>query len=406
MALNQADIAFLFICTGLVFLMTPGLAFFYGGLVRKKNVLSMMAKNFVIIALVSMIWFICAFSEGFATGNGFIGGMAYFGFMGVGWDANAAYSTQIPLILYAAYQMMFAIITVAIISSAVAERVKFSSFLVFATVWLILVYSPVAHWVWGDGGWLHTLGALDFAGGTVVHINCGFAALALAIVIGPRKNYKKEPMDPSNIPYVLLGLGLLWIGWFAFNGGSELAADPRAVQAMLNTHMAACAAGLMWMGIGWKQTGKASLLGFATGALAGLVAITPAAGFVDTWAAIVIGLGSGSLCYFTLLFRNTRTKIDESLDAWAVHGCGGVWGAIATGIFASGAISVGGVNGLIFGNAYQVWIQAIGVMATMVYSFGVTFVIAWVINKTLGLRVKDEEEYVGLDITQHGETLS
>ena len=402
--MTAADIAFIFVCTGLVFLMTPGLAFFYGGLVRKKNVLSMMAKNFVIIALVSIVWFISAYSEGFATGTGFIGGMSYFGFMGVGWDPNAAYSSEIPQILYAAYQLMFAIITVAIIASAVAERVKFSSFLVFATAWLLLVYSPIAHWVWGAGGWLKTLGALDFAGGTVVHVNCGFAALALAIVIGPRKNYKKEPMEPSNIPYVLLGLGILWIGWFGFNGGSELAADPRAGQALLNTHMSACVAGFVWMCIGWKQTGKASLLGFATGALAGLVAITPAAGFVPTWASLVIGAGAGGLCYFTLLFRNNRTKIDESLDAWAVHGCGGVWGAIATGIFAT--IAIGGTSGLIEGNAYQVWIQVVDVMATMVYSFVVTFVIAWVINKIMGLRVKDSEEYVGLDITQHGETLS
>jgi Amt family ammonium transporter len=300
---------------------------------------------------------------------------------------------------------MFAIITVAIIASAVAERVKFSSFLVFATFWLILVYSPIAHWVWGEGGWLNTLGAYDFAGGAVVHINIGFGALALAIVIGPRKNYKKEPMNPYSIPYVLLGLALLWVGWFGFNGGSELAADPRAVQAMVNTHMAACAGGFIWMCMGWKQTGKASLLGFASGALAGLATITPAAGYVQTWVALVIGFSAGALCYFTLEFRNNRTKIDESLDAWAVHGCGGVWGVLACGIFATiGTASVPAVS-LLTGNTTQIWIQALLVVTTAAYSFVVTYVIAWVINKTIGLRVKDDEEYVGLDITQHGETI-
>jgi Amt family ammonium transporter len=397
-----ADIALIFVCTGLVFIMTPGLAFFYGGLVRKKNVLSMMAKNMMVIALVTIIWFLGAYSLAFAPGTGFIGGIDYLGFANVWFAPNLSYSADIPHILYAMFQLMFAIITVAIVASPFAERVKFGSFLLFAGVWLVLVYSPVAHWVWGVDGWLKSMGALDFAGGTVVHINAGFSTLAVALVIGPRKGYKKEPMEPASVPYVILGAGLLWLGWFGFNGGSALAANEIAVLAMFNTNLAACAAGFVWVLIGYAKTGKSSLLGFVTGALAGLVAITPAAGYVPTWAALVIGLVVGALCYSTVLIRG-RSKVDESLDAWAVHGCGGLWGALATGIFA--AAIVPGAVGLIAGNAYQLWIQSIGAIVTMVYSFVVTYLIVWVIKKTRGLRVKDEEEYVGLDITQHGEKL-
>ncbi|MFW9896761.1 MAG: ammonium transporter, partial [Candidatus Thorarchaeota archaeon] len=307
------------------------------------------------------------------------------------------YSDVLPHLLYMVFQLMFAIITVAIIASPFAERVNFKAFIIFITIWLVIVYSPIAHWVWGDGGWLGTLGVLDFAGGTVVHINVGFASLAVALVIGPRKGYHEEPMEPSNVPYVLLGTGLLWLGWFGFNGGSALAADSTAVLAMFNTHLAASMAALVWMLIEYYRTGIFSMLGLATGGLAGLVAITPAAGFVQPWAALIIGVVVSFICYGTLTLR-TKSKIDESLDAWAVHGWGGIWGAIATGVFASV-----GATGLIMGNIVQVWIQTVGVIITIVYTFVITWVIAKLIDKLMGLRTSEEEEYLGIDISIHGE---
>ncbi len=397
-----ADIAFVLICTGLVFIMTPGLALFYGGLVRKKNLISMFAMCFISIVVVGVLWFVCAYSLAFAPdlgGAGFLGGVNFVGMLNVGMGDYAVYSVEIPHMLFMVFQLMFAIITVAIVSSPFVERAKFSTFIVFICIWLLLVYSPVAHWVWGDGGWLKSLGALDFAGGTVVHINAGFSALAIALVIKPRKGYQKEPMEPSNIPYVLLGLGLLWLGWFGFNGGSALAANSTAVLAMVNTFFASCAAGVMWLAIDWWRTGKASMLALGTGVLAGLVAVTPAAGFVESWAALLIGFGAGGVCYFVLSWR-VKSRVDESLDAWAIHGIGGIWGALATGIFA-----VIGATGVITGNPGQLWIQAVGVIVTVGYSFAITFVIIWILNKTMGLRVTPEEEYIGLDISQHGEKI-
>lgn len=396
-----ADIAFILICTGLVFIMTPGLAFFYGGLLRKKNIINMMAMCFVSIAIVTIFWFVIGYSLAFApdAGGGFIGGLDFIGLIGVGMESYGVYSTDMPHMLYMAFQLMFAIITVAIIASPFAERVNFGAFMIFISIWLIVVYSPIAHWVWGDGGWLGVMGALDFAGGTVVHINVGFAALAVALVLGPRRGYQEEPMEPSNIPYVLLGTGLLWLGWFGFNGGSALAADEIAVLAMFNTHLSACAAGLVWMFLEYQKSGKWSTLGLATGALAGLVAITPAAGFVQPWAAPIFGGVVSIICYYTLRWRS-HSKIDESLDAFAVHGMGGVWGAIATGIFA-----VVGATSLITGNPGQIWTQVVGVIVTAGYSFGVTYAIAYILDKTIGLRVSEEEEYLGLDITQHGEII-
>jgi Amt family ammonium transporter len=394
-----ADISFILICTGLVFIMTPGLAFFYGGLLRRKNIINMMAMCFVSISIVTIVWFILGYSLAFAPdiGGGIIGNFNFFALFGVGMDSYPAYSDAIPHLLYMVFQLMFAIITVAIIASPFAERVNFKAFMVFIAIWLIIVYSPIAHWVWGNGGWLSTLGALDFAGGTVVHINVGFASLAVALVIKPRKGFAKEPMNPSNIPYVLLGTGLLWLGWFGFNGGSALAADSIAVLAIFNTHLAASTAALVWMIIEYYKTEKFSTLGLATGALAGLVAITPAAGFVQPWAALIIGAISAVICFGILTWRS-KSKIDESLDAWAVHGWGGIWGAIATGIFASV-----GVTGLIKGNLGQVWIQIVGVIATILYSFLVTWVIAKVINKLMNLRTSEEVEYLGIDIAIHGE---
>jgi len=397
--MSAADTAFILICTGLVFIMTPGLAFFYGGLLRKKNMINMMAMCFVSIAIVSVIWYFIGYSLAFApdVGGGFIGGVNFVTLFGVGMDPYATYSSEIPHMLYMVFQLMFAIITVAIIASPFSERVNFAVFCIFISIWLIVVYSPIAHWVWGDGGWLKTLGALDFAGGTVVHINVGFAALAVALVIGPRKGYQKEPMPASNIPYVLLGTGLLWLGWFGFNGGSALAADGTAVLALFNTHLAASGAAIVWMLIEYYKTSKFSTVGLASGALAGLVAVTPAAGFVQPWAALIIGAASSTVCIFILSLRS-KSKVDESLDAISIHGTGGIIGAILTGIFAAV-----GASGLFTGNPGQVWIQIVGVIVTMVYSFGVTFALAWVINKVLGFRVAPEVEYIGLDISLHGE---
>ena len=381
--------------------MTPGLAFFYGGLLRKKNVVNMMAMCFVSIAIVSVLWFFIAYSLAFAPdiGGGFIGGLDFIGLNGVGLEAYSTYSDAFPHMLYMAFQLMFAIITVAIIASPFSERVNFNAFLIFISIWLILVYSPIAHWVWGDGGWLAEMGALDFAGGTVVHINVGFACLALALVIGPRQGYQKEPMEPSNIPYILLGTGLLWLGWFGFNGGSALAADEIAVLAMFNTHLAASAGALVWMIIEYVKSGKWSTLGLASGALAGLVAVTPAAGFVAPWVALILGILSGIVCFLVLSWR-ASSNIDESLDAISIHGTGGILGAILTGVFATINSS-----GALTGNPGQIWIQTVGVIVTIGYSFVVTFAIAWVIKKTIGFRLPPEEEYVGLDISQHGEKI-
>ncbi len=397
--MSGADISFVIICTALVFIMTPGLAFFYGGLLRKKNMVNMMAMCFVSIAIVSVLWFFIAYSLAFApdVGGGLIGSFKFVGLMRVELGTNSAYSDDIPHMLYMAFQLMFAIITVAIIASPFSERVNFGAFCIFISIWLIFVYSPIAHWVWGEGGFLGAIGCLDFAGGTVVHINVGFASLAVALVIGPREGYRKEPMEPNNIPYVLLGAALLWIGWFGFNGGSALGANNIAVLAMFNTHLAASMGALTWMLIEYFKTGKFSTLGMASGVLAGLVAITPAAGFVAPVFALIIGGLSSVVCFIVLSWR-TSSKIDESLDAISIHGTGGILGAILTGVFAGI-----GASGAVLGNWEQVWIQLIGVAVTVVYAFVATFIIAFIIDKTIGFRVSPEEEYVGLDITLHGE---
>lgn len=398
--MSAADISFMIFCTALIFIMTPGLAFFYGGLLRKKNIINMMAMCFVSIAVVSIIWFLIAYSLSFAPdiGGGFIGGLDFAGLLNVWLSPYDTYSSDMPHMLFMTFQLMVAIICVAIIASPFSERVKFNSFILFISIWLIAVYSPIIHWVWGDGGWLAELGILDFAGATVVHINIGFSCLAIALVIGPRKGYQKESMDPSNIPYVLLGMALLWMGWLGFNGGSALAVNETAVLAIFNTHLAACAAAIVWMVIENIKTGKNSTIGFVSGALAGLVGVTPAAGFVVPWAAFVIGLVSGGICYFSVNFRS-KSKVDESLDAISIHGVAGIWGALATGIFAAV-----GATGLITGNPGQVWIQIIGIMATIFYAFVVTFAIAYLLNKTIGFRVPPEVEEAGLDLALHGET--
>jgi Amt family ammonium transporter len=390
--ISAGDTAWLIVATALVMLMIPGVGFFYGGMVRKKNALSTIMLVFATLALISVQWVLFGYSLAFGSDvAGFIGSLEFLGLKGVGMEASGS----IPHLLFMMFQGMFAIITVALISGGIVERMKFSTWLVFAFLWATLVYSPVAHWVWG-GGWLGELGALDFAGGTVVHINSGISALALALVLGARKGFGKEPMEPHNIPMTVLGAVLLWFGWFGFNAGSALAADGIASLAFVNTNTAAAAAALAWMFLSWRHRAP-SVLGIATGAVAGLVAITPAAGFVTPLASVLIGIGAGIVCYYALLFRMSK-NIDESLDVLAVHGMGGTWGAVATGIFASV-----GASGLLTGNPGQVVTQIVGVAATMVYAFIVTFVLAKILDAVMGLRVSEEEEDVGLDLAQHGE---
>jgi Amt family ammonium transporter len=396
MVLDSGDTAFILVATAMVMLMIPGVGLFYGGLVRKKDVVSMIGLSFLALALVSVQWVLVGYSLSFGTDIlGFIGGLDFLGLRGVGMDAGDA---TIPGLLFMAFQLVFAGITLAIITSAVAERVRIGSFIVFGLLWTTLVYDPLAHWAWG-GGWAGQLGALDFAGGTVVHISSGFGALALALVIGKRIGFGDHDMEPHNIPMTMMGAALLWFGWFGFNAGSALAADGLAANAFVVTNTSAAAGALAWLFASWVK-GKPSALGMVSGGIAGLVAITPAAGFVDAMSALVIGAVAGLLCYKALLFRVGK-GLDESLDAWAVHGVGGLWGAIATGIFAVEA--VGGYSGLLQGNVDQFVAQVIGAGAAVIYAFVVTYALARVVDATMGLRVTEDEEYVGLDISQHGE---
>jgi Amt family ammonium transporter len=401
-AVNSGDTAWVLIATTLVLMMTPALAFFYGGMVRKKNVLSTLNLSFIVIAVVSIEWILYGYTIAFGpTVGGLFGGPAYLGFTGVGNTPNPTYAPTIPHIVFAAYQMMFAVITPALITGAFVERVRFKTFIVFIILWSTFVYGPVAHWVWGEGGLFHTLGVLDFAGGTVVHITAGFSALMFARVIGARKGYPAMAMEPSNIPFTVLGAGLLWAGWFGFNGGSALAANGYAANAIVTSNTAASAAGLVWMFLSWRDN-KPSVLGIVTGAVVGLVAITPACGFVTPMAAMIIGGVAATISYFAIKFRQ-RMKLDESLDVWACHGMGGLWGALATGLFASKAVNPAGADGLLYGNPGQFLIQAITVVVVIVFSMTVTFIITTVLKRIMGLRVDTNSEEVGLDISEHGE---
>ncbi len=396
MVLDSGDTAWILVSTAMVMLMIPGVGLFYGGLVRKKDVVSMIGLSFLALALVSVQWVLVGYSLSFGTDiMGFIGGLDFVGLRGVGMDSGDG---TIPALLFMAFQLVFAGITLAIITSAVAERVRIGSFIVFGILWTTLVYDPLAHWAWG-GGWASQLGALDFAGGTVVHISSGFGALAMALVIGKRIGFGDYDMEPHSIPMTMLGSALLWFGWFGFNAGSALAADGLAASAFVVTNTSAAAGALAWLFASWVR-GKPSALGMVSGGIAGLVAITPAAGFVDPLSSLVIGAVAGVLCYRALLFRVGR-GLDESLDAWAVHGVGGLWGAIATGIFAVEA--VGGHSGLLQGNVDQLIAQVIGAVAAVAYAFVVTYALARAVDATMGLRVSENEEYVGLDISQHGE---
>jgi Amt family ammonium transporter len=408
--MNAADNAWVLVSSALVLLMTPGLAMFYGGLTRSKNVLSTMMHSFFIMGLASVIWLFYGFSLAFAPDSfgGLLGGLDYLGLRGIGSElfpdlVDSSKTMTIPGSTFMIFQCMFAIITPALITGAFAERMKFSSFMLFILLWITLVYCPVAHWVWGPGGWLSGIGAMDFAGGTVVHVNAGAAALACCLMIGKRKGYGTTPMIPHNLTLTLLGAGLLWFGWFGFNAGSALAAGEGAAMAFVVTHMATSAAALAWVFTEWMVSGKPTTLGVASGAVAGLVAITPASGFVGPVSAVFIGIGAGVVCYLAVLAKGPL-GYDDSFDVVGVHGVGGAWGAIATGLFASKAVNAAGADGLFFGNAGQLWPQIVAIVVTMVFSFVMSLVILAVIKAIVGLRVTEEEEMAGVDTACHGET--
>lgn len=401
--LNSGDTAFVLISAALVMLMTPGLAFFYGGMVRKKNVLSILMQCFIVLCLLNVQWVLYGYSISFAPGGGFWGGFKWFGLNGVGLEPYSDYAGTIPHQAFMVFQAMFAVITPALILGAFAERMKFSAFLAFTLLWATFVYGPVCHWVWGEGGWLRKLGALDFAGGTVVHVNAGIAALATALMIGKRKNIERNMPAPHNMPFVVLGTGLLWFGWFGFNAGSALAANGLAVNAFVVTNTAAAAAGLSWAFIEWIHNGKPTIFGAASGAVAGLVAITPAAGFVSVLPAIIIGILVSVFCFIAVTIIKPRMGYDDALDAFGVHCIGGIWGALATGLFASKAVNPGGADGLFFGNAKQFLVQLATVAITLIYSFVVSVIIYKVVDLIIGVRVEEKEEAIGLDLTQHRE---
>ena len=398
--MNSGDTAWILVATALVLMMTPALAFFYGGMVRKKNILSTLNLSFITMGLIGIQWVLFGYTLAFGPSiGGFVGGLDFLGLSGVSMEATGG--STIPDLLFAAFQMTFAIITPALITGAFVERVNFKAFIIFTLLWATLVYDPVAHWVWGEGGILLNMGALDFAGGAVVHINAGISALAFAIVIRARRGFGTDAIEPHNIPYTVLGAGLLWFGWFGFNGGSSLAADGLAVAALVNTNTAAAAAATVWMLLAWRDN-KPSVLGIVTGAVVGLVAITPAAGFVTPLAALIIGLVAAPISYYTIQFVHQR-GLDESLDVFACHGMAGTWGALATGLFATTTINPAGADGLFYGNPGQFVTQLISVVLVAVFAFVVTFVVLQILDRTVGLSVSEDEEQVGLDISQHGE---
>jgi Amt family ammonium transporter len=403
--IDSGDTAWVLTCTALVLLMTaPGLALFYGGMVRQKNALGTLMQSFIVLALISVQWVLWGYSLAFGPDKGgIIGGLEWVGLRGVAAAPNPDYSATIPHQAFMLFQMMFAVITPALITGAFAERKKFSTFIVFILAWATLVYDPLAHWVWGVGGWLRERGALDFAGGTVVHISSGVSALAAALIVGRRKGYGHQPMPPHNLPMTVMGASLLWFGWFGFNAGSALAANGLAAHAFTTTNTATAAAALGWMLTEWSSRGKPTVLGAASGAVAGLVAITPAAGFVTPMAAILIGAFAGFFCY-TACNLKTKLGYDDSLDVVGVHGVGGTWGALATGLFATKLVNEAGSDGLFYGNPRQLWIQITAVVVTWVLGLVMTTVILKVLDAVMGLRVSEEDELAGLDLSQHSET--
>ena len=404
-AINKGDTAWLLVCTALVMLMTPGLALFYGGMVRRKNVLGTIMQSFIALGVVSIQWVLWGYSLSFGPDIGhLIGSLRWFGLNHVGLAPNPDYAPTVPHQAFMMFQMMFAVITPALITGAFAERFKFKTYLLFLVLWSTVVYAPIAHWVWGIGGWIRNLGALDFAGGLVVHISSGTAALAAAIIVGKRKIHMEEITKPNNLTMTLTGAALLWFGWFGFNAGSALMSGSLATSAFVSTHIAAAAATMAWVFTEWLHRGQPTVLGAASGAVAGLVAITPAAGYVGPMAALLIGIGVGVLCYFAVGMK-TKLGYDDSLDAVGVHGVGGTFGALMVGLFASTAINPGGANGLFHsGSLHLLGIQALSILAAVTYSFVITWILLKVLDKTLGLRVKGDDELEGLDLSQHGES--
>ncbi|MBI3393131.1 MAG: ammonium transporter [Nitrospirae bacterium] len=403
--IDSGDTAWVLTASALVMLMTlPGLALFYGGLVRRKNALSTIMHSFIILCLISVQWVLWGYTLAFGPDiKQLIGGLDFLGLKGMT-GAPSSYANTIPDFAFMIFQAMFAVITPALITGAFAERIKFSAFVVFTLLWATIVYDPLAHWVWGNG-WLQKLGALDFAGGTVVHISSGVSALVAAIVIGKRKGHGKEIMAPHNLPFTVLGAGLLWFGWFGFNAGSALAGNALAASAFVATNTATAAAALGWMVVEWAETGRPTVLGAASGAVAGLVAITPAAGFVGPISSIILGFLAGIICYIGVTKIKAAFGYDDALDVFGIHGIGGTWGAIATGLFCSKAVNDGGADGLFFGGGFgQVTNQIIAVGASWALAIVATFVILKVVDAVMGLRVTDEDEVAGLDLSQHGET--
>ena len=397
--MNASDTAFILICACMVMLMTPALALFYGGLVRSRNILSTHMHSYGALALVSVLWAFIGYTLAFGPDvGGVIGDLSYLFLKGVGGESAPA-AAQLPHTLFMAFQCMFAALTVALISGAYAERIRFSAMMLFAGLWLSFAYAPMAHWVWG-GGWMGQMGALDFAGGAVVHMASGAAALACAQALGPRLSNGAEPATPNNLPLTLLGGGLLWFGWFGFNAGSALVSGPLSAHALVTTHMASACGVLGWMLVEWVRTGKPTSLGAISGALAGLVAITPGAGFVEILPAMLIGFVGGIVCYGGVLLKN-KFGYDDALDVVGIHGLGGTWGALATGLFACAAVN--GADGLFYGNPKQVWIQLVSIVGTWVFVYIMTRIILFVVNATVGLRVAPEEEFTGLDLGEHNE---
>jgi Amt family ammonium transporter len=403
-AINSGDTAWLLTSAALVLLMTaPGLALFYGGMVRRKNVLAILMQSFILAAVVSIQWVLFGYSLAFSPGNALIGGLHWIGLHGVSaTEPYPAYAATVPHQAYMIFQCMFAVITPALITGAFAERISFKGFLVFSLLWITFIYDPLAHWVWGVDGWLHRLGALDFAGGTVVHISSGISALAAVLVIGKRHGFLREPMPPHNLTLTLTGAGLLWFGWFGFNAGSALGANGLATSAFVATHIGAAAAALGWVFAEWIVLGKPTTLGVASGVVAGLVAITPACGYVGPMSAMAIGLVAGVLCFFAVRMKS-RFGYDDALDVVGVHAVGGIWGALATGLFASVAINAAGADGLFFGNPLQFLIQIVAVATSIAFAFAGSFVLLGVTDALVGLRVSDEAERTGLDLSEHDE---
>jgi ammonium transporter, Amt family len=404
--INAADTVWMLVSTALVMLMTPGLALFYGGLVRSKNVLSTIMMSFISLGVIGILWCLYGYSLAFGTDwGGIIGGLDFIGLRNVSQSAAGTFSympQSVPHLAFMAFQMMFAVITVGLITGAVVERVKFSAIVIFSVLWFTLVYIPVAHWIWG-GGWLAKLGVLDFAGGLVVHITAGVSALAMALLLGPRKGYQQGGAMPAhNVPMVVIGGSLLWFGWFGFNAGSAGAANSVAVSTFMATYLGGAAGAVTWMLLSWYFT-RPSVTGIVTGAVVGLAAVTPASGFISPIMGIPIGIVAAVISFFTMRIRS-KTLIDESLDVWACHGMGGAWGTLSVGLFASLAVNAAGSNGLFYGKPVQFLIQLLGVVVVWVFSFGMTWLIGKFIQITIGLRVSDTEESVGLDISQHGES--